>query len=185
MWSFLVFNWGLPTLDVGTDLANFLYLLPDHPRWAYLTLAWMFTSFGVHASIFFAKRFLTQIKALFGGAGAMVAAMLAKVVVTARCTWPQVKPTTCGCAQTVHRCADCRANDGVAYRSYSAVRSLPVTPSEDGSDAAGFDGNAYVRLPAAAGPPPRAGTCRTSSRYVKTWGAATTLRRRRRPARRR
>ena len=65
MWSFLVFNWGLPTVDVVTDLFNFLYLLPDHPRWAYLTLAWMFTSFGVHASIFFANRFLTQIKALW------------------------------------------------------------------------------------------------------------------------
>ena len=67
MWSFLVFNWGLPTVDVVTDLANFLYLLPDHPRWAYLTLAWMFTSFGVHSFIFFAKRLRKQIKALRNG----------------------------------------------------------------------------------------------------------------------
>ena len=67
MWSFLVFNWGLPTVDVVTDLFNFLYLLPDHPRWAYITLAWMFTSFGVHSFIFFAKRCLKQIKALWKG----------------------------------------------------------------------------------------------------------------------
>ena len=56
MWSFLFFNWGLPTLDVVTDLANFVNLRPHHPGWACLTLIWMFTSFVVHALLFIAKR---------------------------------------------------------------------------------------------------------------------------------
>ena len=50
---FLVFNVVLPTVDVVTDLINFFTLLPDHPYWAYITLTWMFTSFSVHAALFF------------------------------------------------------------------------------------------------------------------------------------
>ena len=50
---FLFFNVVLPTVDVVTDLINFLTLLPDHPFWAYVTLTWMFTSFSVHATLFF------------------------------------------------------------------------------------------------------------------------------------
>ena len=59
MWPlirFLVFNVVLPTLDVVTDLINFFTLLPDHPYWAYITLTWMFTSFSVHAALFFIKQ---------------------------------------------------------------------------------------------------------------------------------
>ena len=58
MWPlirFLVFNVGLPTVDVVTDLINFFTLLPDHPYWAHITLTWMFTSFSVHAVLFFIK----------------------------------------------------------------------------------------------------------------------------------
>ena len=52
---FLLFNVGLPTVDVVTDLINFFTLYPDHPYWAYITLTWMFTSFSVHATLFFIK----------------------------------------------------------------------------------------------------------------------------------
>ena len=64
MWPllrFLFFNAGLPTADVVTDLINYVTLRPDHPRWAEITLTWMFTSFTVHATLFFIK----QIKALW------------------------------------------------------------------------------------------------------------------------
>ena len=50
---FLLFNVGLPTVDVVTDLINFFTLYPDHPYWAFITLTWMFTSFSVHATLFF------------------------------------------------------------------------------------------------------------------------------------
>ena len=56
MWPllrFLVFNVCLPSVDVVTDLINFFTLYPDHPYWAYITLTWMFTSFSVHATLFF------------------------------------------------------------------------------------------------------------------------------------
>ena len=66
MWPllrFIFFNAGLPTTDVVTDLINYLTLLPYHPRWAEITLTWMFTSFCVHAILFFIK----QIRALWRG----------------------------------------------------------------------------------------------------------------------
>ena len=56
MWPilrFVFFNVLLPKLDVVTDFLNFLTLLPYHPHWAFLSLTWMFTSFLVHAAIFF------------------------------------------------------------------------------------------------------------------------------------
>ena len=56
MWPllrFIFFNAGLPTTDVVTDLINYLTLYPDQPRWAEITLTWMFTSFLLHAAIFF------------------------------------------------------------------------------------------------------------------------------------
>ena len=58
MWPllrFLVFNVCLSSVDVVTDLINFFTLYPDHPYWAYITLTWMFTSFSVHATLFFIK----------------------------------------------------------------------------------------------------------------------------------
>ena len=59
MWPllrFIFFNAGLPTTDVVTDLINYLTLYPDQPRWAEITLTWMFTSFCVHATLFFIKK---------------------------------------------------------------------------------------------------------------------------------
>ena len=53
IFRFVFFNVLLPKLDVVTDLLNFLTLLPYHPRWAFLSLTWMFTSFLLHAAIFF------------------------------------------------------------------------------------------------------------------------------------
>ena len=53
---FFLFNILSPTIDVATDLFTFLTLLPDHPRWASIILAWMFTSFLFHAAMFFAKK---------------------------------------------------------------------------------------------------------------------------------
>ena len=58
MWPllrFLFFNVALPTVDVVTDLITFFTLLPDHPNWAHIILTWMFTSFSVHAALFFIK----------------------------------------------------------------------------------------------------------------------------------
>ena len=65
MWPllrFLFFNVALPTVDVVTDLINFFTLLPDHPYWAHITLAWMFTSFSVHAALFCIKAVWTDNK---------------------------------------------------------------------------------------------------------------------------
>ena len=54
--KFFLFHVLLPTVDVVTDLFTVLTLLPDHPRWASIVLAWMFTSFLFHAAMFFAKK---------------------------------------------------------------------------------------------------------------------------------
>ena len=58
--KFLFFNSVLPAFDIGTDLNAFLvysaYYDDDidnyHPKWAVLTLNWMFAPFGIHIGKF-------------------------------------------------------------------------------------------------------------------------------------
>ena len=47
MWriaKFVLFNSFLPALDIATDIKAFLFylLVADHPKWAALTLVWVF-----------------------------------------------------------------------------------------------------------------------------------------------
>ena len=59
--KFAFFNSVLPSVDIGTDIKAFvLYLaLNDsdpnhyHPKWAILTIAWVFTPFVIHIGKFF------------------------------------------------------------------------------------------------------------------------------------
>ena len=56
--KFLVFNSALSTADVLTDLLTFLALLDSNPKWAGLTLYWMWNPFLAHTAIFlFTKAF--------------------------------------------------------------------------------------------------------------------------------
>ena len=50
---FFTFNCFIPTMDMGTDAWTFQSLLFKHPRWAALTVTWMFTPFFLHAFKFF------------------------------------------------------------------------------------------------------------------------------------
>ena len=43
--SFFLFNCILPTTDMSTDFVTYLDLRLDHPKWAVLTLSWMFFPF--------------------------------------------------------------------------------------------------------------------------------------------
>ena len=59
--KFLFFNSVLPSLDIGTDINAFLVYLalndsdPNHyhPKWAALTIGWVFTPFVIHVGKFF------------------------------------------------------------------------------------------------------------------------------------
>ena len=54
--KFAFFNSVLPTLDIVTDINAFLvYLDPKHfhPKWAALTISWVFTPFVIHVGKFF------------------------------------------------------------------------------------------------------------------------------------
>ena len=59
--KFLFFNTILPAVDIGTDLHAYLvysaYYDDDldnyHPKWAGLTLSWMFAPFTIHVGKFF------------------------------------------------------------------------------------------------------------------------------------
>ena len=59
--KFVFFNSVLPSLDIGTDINAFLVYLalndPDpnhyHPKWAVLTISWVFTPFVIHVGKFF------------------------------------------------------------------------------------------------------------------------------------
>ena len=59
--KFVFFNSVLPSLDIGTDINAFLVYLalndPDpnhyHPKWAALTISWVFTPFVIHVGKFF------------------------------------------------------------------------------------------------------------------------------------
>ena len=42
---FFVFNCVLPSVDMGTDLSTFFLLMTIHPKWAAITLFWMFVPF--------------------------------------------------------------------------------------------------------------------------------------------
>ena len=58
--KFVFFNTVLPTVDIGTDInAFFVYLAlndpnPDHyhPKWAALTISWVFAPFVIHVGKF-------------------------------------------------------------------------------------------------------------------------------------
>ena len=54
--KFLVFNSALSTADVLTDLLTFLALLDSNPKWAGLTLYWMWNPFLAHTAIFLYKK---------------------------------------------------------------------------------------------------------------------------------
>ena len=45
---FFLFNCILPTTDMSTDFVTYLDLRLDHPKWAVLTLSWMFLPFLIH-----------------------------------------------------------------------------------------------------------------------------------------
>ena len=52
--KFVFFNTVLPSLDIGTDINAFLvYLDQNHPKWAALTISWVFTPFVIHVGKFF------------------------------------------------------------------------------------------------------------------------------------
>ena len=59
--KFVFFNSLLPSVDIGTDLKAFVFYLalndsdPNHyhPKWAILTIAWVFTPFVIHVGKFF------------------------------------------------------------------------------------------------------------------------------------
>ena len=44
---FFVFNCILPSVDMGTDLSTFFLLMTIHPKWAAITLFWMFVPFFI------------------------------------------------------------------------------------------------------------------------------------------
>ena len=44
---FFVFNCILPSVDMGTDFSTYLLLETIHPKWAALTLFWMFVPFFI------------------------------------------------------------------------------------------------------------------------------------------
>ena len=68
------FQWGLthsavlPSLDIGTDINAFLVYLalndsdPNHyhPKWAFLTISWVFAPFVIHLGKFFYKLATTR-----------------------------------------------------------------------------------------------------------------------------
>ena len=52
--KFAFFNSVLPSIDIGTDINAFLvYLDYNHPKWAALTLSWVFAPFVIHVGKFF------------------------------------------------------------------------------------------------------------------------------------
>ena len=59
--KFVFFNSVLPSLDIGTDINAFLVYLAlndndpthYHPKWAVLTISWVFTPFVIHVGKFF------------------------------------------------------------------------------------------------------------------------------------
>ena len=59
--KFVFFNSVLPSVDIGTDINAFLVYLalndsdPNHyhPKWAVLTISWVFTPFVIHVGKFF------------------------------------------------------------------------------------------------------------------------------------
>ena len=51
--KFAFFNSVLPSLDIGTDINAFLvYLDNNHPKWAALTISWVFAPFVIHVGKF-------------------------------------------------------------------------------------------------------------------------------------
>ena len=44
---FFVFNCILPSVDMGTDFSTYLLLETIHPKWAAITLFWMFVPFTI------------------------------------------------------------------------------------------------------------------------------------------
>ena len=53
---FAFFNVVLSSIDVLSDLATYFSLLPNNPRWARLTLTWMFAPFCVHTAFYLVKK---------------------------------------------------------------------------------------------------------------------------------
>ena len=59
--KFVFFNSVLPSVDIGTDINAFLVYLAlndsdlnhFHPKWAVLTIGWVFTPFVIHVGKFF------------------------------------------------------------------------------------------------------------------------------------
>ena len=57
--KFVFFNSVLPSLDIGTDMRAFLFYLAlndsdlYHPKWAILTIYWVFNPFLFHLGKFF------------------------------------------------------------------------------------------------------------------------------------
>ena len=59
--KFALFNSVLPFLDIGTDINSFLVYLAlndsdlnhYHPKWAILTISWVFAPFVIHVGKFF------------------------------------------------------------------------------------------------------------------------------------
>ena len=59
--KFVFFNSVLPSLDMGTDIKAFVFYLAVnesdlnhyHPKWAILTISWVFTPFVIHVGKFF------------------------------------------------------------------------------------------------------------------------------------
>ena len=61
---FLIFNCFLPFVDMATDLVTFFMLVTYHPKWAAITLMWMFVPFIIHAIrlIYLSSRCKTDFK---------------------------------------------------------------------------------------------------------------------------
>ena len=53
---FAFFNVVLSSLDVSSDLATYYSLTTNNPRWARLTLTWMFAPFCVHTAFYLVKK---------------------------------------------------------------------------------------------------------------------------------
>ena len=63
--KFLFFNSVLPSIDIGTDINTFFFHLgcysdDYHPKWAILTIAWVFNPFAVHVGKFFFELITTR-----------------------------------------------------------------------------------------------------------------------------
>ena len=64
--KFFFFNSVLPSIDIGTDINAFCFHLGcgdsdyNHPKWAILTIAWVFNPFAVHVGKFFYQLITTR-----------------------------------------------------------------------------------------------------------------------------